>query len=134
MPELVVVLWRAGLRIHEPLALGEADLDHRRSSILIRAAPRQRRAAARSRHGPVGWEQLQPWIEPRLAEAMAAASSSLSRKSQAASVEDVAELRLPLYERGPAKGGEDFRRPFRETKVTPDAGRTGHEGGAAPPA
>jgi integrase len=26
---LVVVLWRAGLRIHEALAFSEADLDHR---------------------------------------------------------------------------------------------------------
>src|SRR5215217_1370707 len=33
---LVVVLWRAGLRIHEALALGEADLDPRRGSLLVR--------------------------------------------------------------------------------------------------
>lgn len=33
---LIVVLWRAGLRIHEPLALGEAELDQRRGSLLVR--------------------------------------------------------------------------------------------------
>ena len=33
---LIVVLWRAGLRIHEALALGEADLDQRRGSLLVR--------------------------------------------------------------------------------------------------
>src|ERR671938_84723 len=33
---LIVVLWRAGLRIHEALALGEADLDPRRGSLLVR--------------------------------------------------------------------------------------------------
>jgi integrase len=33
---LIVVLWRAGLRIHEALALGEADLDRRRGSLLVR--------------------------------------------------------------------------------------------------
>lgn len=33
---LIVVLWRAGLRIHEALALGEADLDRRRGALLVR--------------------------------------------------------------------------------------------------
>jgi hypothetical protein len=33
---MIVVLWRAGLRIQEALALAEHDLDHRRGSILIR--------------------------------------------------------------------------------------------------
>jgi site-specific recombinase XerD len=32
---LIVVLWRAGLRIHEALSLMEPDLDPRRGSILI---------------------------------------------------------------------------------------------------
>ncbi len=38
---LIAVLWRAGLRIHEALALGESDLDHRRGlcwSVGARAA------------------------------------------------------------------------------------------------
>ena len=33
---LIVVLWRAGLRIAEALALGEADLDERRGALLVR--------------------------------------------------------------------------------------------------
>ena len=33
---MIVVLWRAGLRLQEVLALGEHDLDHRRGSILVR--------------------------------------------------------------------------------------------------
>jgi hypothetical protein len=33
---LIVVLWRAGLRINEALALAEADLDRRRGSLLVR--------------------------------------------------------------------------------------------------
>ena len=32
---LVVVLWRAGLRIDEALALREADVDRRRGSLLV---------------------------------------------------------------------------------------------------
>jgi integrase len=35
---LIVVLRRAGLRIREALALGEADLDRRRGSLLVRRA------------------------------------------------------------------------------------------------
>ena len=31
-----MILWRAGLRIQEALSLGEADLDQRRGSLLIR--------------------------------------------------------------------------------------------------
>jgi integrase len=33
---MIVVLWRAGLRVHEALALTEHDLDQRRGSILVR--------------------------------------------------------------------------------------------------
>ena len=33
---MIVVLWRAGLRIHEALALAETDLEERRGAILVR--------------------------------------------------------------------------------------------------
>ncbi len=33
---LIVILWRAGLRIREALALAEADLDPRRGALLVR--------------------------------------------------------------------------------------------------
>src|SRR5215212_11092747 len=33
---LIVVLWRAGLRINEALALNERDLDQRRGSLFVR--------------------------------------------------------------------------------------------------
>ena len=39
----IVVLWRAGLRIHEALALSEADLDRRRGSVLVRRGKGGRR-------------------------------------------------------------------------------------------
>jgi integrase len=60
---LIVVLWRAGLRIHEALALREADP--------TRAADRCSCAEARGgRRREVGmddwaWEQLQPWLAAR---------------------------------------------------------------------
>ena len=40
---LIVVLWRAGLRIHEALSLLQSDLDPRRGSILVRHGKNDRR-------------------------------------------------------------------------------------------
>jgi hypothetical protein len=40
---LIVVLWRAGLRIQEALALAEADLDDRRGALLVRGGKGGRR-------------------------------------------------------------------------------------------
>lgn len=40
---LIVVLWRAGLRISEALALAESDLDAARGSILVRRGKGGRR-------------------------------------------------------------------------------------------
>jgi integrase len=40
---LIVVLWRAGLRINEALSLTETDLDERRGSIVIRHGKNDRR-------------------------------------------------------------------------------------------
>jgi site-specific recombinase XerD len=49
---LIVVLWRAGLRIHEALALGEADLDQRRGSLLVRRGKGGRRREVGMMTGP----------------------------------------------------------------------------------
>src|SRR5918995_2989233 len=40
---LIVILWRAGSRIQEALALAEADLDHRRGALLVRRGKGGRR-------------------------------------------------------------------------------------------
>jgi site-specific recombinase XerD len=40
---MIVVLWRAGLRIQEALALAEPDLDERRGSLLVRSGKGGRR-------------------------------------------------------------------------------------------
>jgi integrase len=61
---LVVVLWRAGLRIDEALALGEADLDRRRGSLLIRHGKGGRRREVGM--DDWGWEELQPRLAARL--------------------------------------------------------------------
>jgi site-specific recombinase XerD len=61
---LIVVLWRSGLRVAEALALGEADRDPRRGSLLVRYGKG-------GRHREIGmdaWgsEQLRPWLASRL--------------------------------------------------------------------
>jgi integrase len=61
---LIVVLWRAGLRIHEALALGEADLDPRRGSLLVRRGKGGRRREVGM--DDWAWEQLQPWLTARV--------------------------------------------------------------------
>ncbi len=59
MRGLVVVLWRAGLRMAEALDLAESDLDERRGALLVRHGKGGKRRE-------VGiddwvWEQLRPW-------------------------------------------------------------------------
>jgi site-specific recombinase XerD len=60
---LIVVLWRAGLRIQEALALAEADLDQRRGSLLVRRGKGGRRREVGM--DAWGWEELQPWLDLR---------------------------------------------------------------------
>jgi site-specific recombinase XerD len=60
---LIVVLWRAGLRINEALSLTETDLEERRGSILVRHGKNDRR-----RHVGMdawGWAALEPWLSER---------------------------------------------------------------------
>ena len=60
---VIVVLWRAGLRISEALALNESDLDSERGAVLVRHGKGdKRREVGMDRWG---WEQLHPWLELR---------------------------------------------------------------------
>ena len=60
---MIVVLWRAGLRIQEALALTEHDLDYRRGSILVRNGKGGRRREVGMDQW--GWEHLRPWLAAR---------------------------------------------------------------------
>jgi site-specific recombinase XerD len=60
---MIVVLWRAGLRIQEALALAEHDLDQRRGSVLVRNGKGGRRREVGMDEW--GWEQLRPWLSAR---------------------------------------------------------------------
>jgi len=60
---LVVLLWRAGMRISEALALSETDLDRSRGAVLVRHGKGgKRREVGMDRWA---WLQLDPWLEFR---------------------------------------------------------------------
>jgi len=60
---MIVVLWRAGLRVQEALSLLETDLDERRGSLLVRHGKGGRRREIGM--DAWGWEQLRPWLAAR---------------------------------------------------------------------
>lgn len=60
---LTVILWRAGLRIGEALALAETDLDRARGAVLVRRGKGgKRREVGMDRRA---WSQLDEWLEIR---------------------------------------------------------------------
>jgi site-specific recombinase XerD len=60
---LIVLLWRAGLRISEALALAESDLDRASGGVLVRhGRGGKRREVGMDRWG---WEQVGPWLDHR---------------------------------------------------------------------
>jgi integrase len=60
---MIVMLWRAGLRVQEALALAEHDLDPRRGSVLVRNGKGGRRREVGMDEW--GWEHLRPWLSAR---------------------------------------------------------------------
>jgi site-specific recombinase XerD len=61
---LIIVLWRAGLRISEALALAESDLEANRGSVLVhRGKGGLRREVGMDEWA---WDQLRPWLEARV--------------------------------------------------------------------
>jgi site-specific recombinase XerD len=60
---LIVLLWRAGPRVGEALALTETDLDRSRGAVLVRRGKGgKRREVGMDRWA---WQQLDPWLELR---------------------------------------------------------------------
>ena len=74
---LIVVLWRAGLRIGEALALTESDMDPRRRAVLVRRGKGNKRREVGM--DTWAWEQLQPWQQVRTARVHAPAHPEASR-------------------------------------------------------
>ena len=61
---LIIVLWRAGLRTSEALALTESDLEVTRGSVLVRRGKGGRRREVGMDEW--AWDQLRPWLEARV--------------------------------------------------------------------
>jgi integrase len=60
---LIVILWRAGLRIGEALDLAETDLDASRAAVVVRRGKGgRRREVGMDRWA---WSQLEPWMAVR---------------------------------------------------------------------
>jgi site-specific recombinase XerD len=60
---LIIVLWRAGLRISEALALAETDLEPARGALVVRRGKGgTRREVGMDRWA---WDQLDPWLAIR---------------------------------------------------------------------
>jgi site-specific recombinase XerD len=61
---LVVILWRAGLRINEALSLAETDLEPRRGSVLVRYGKGGKRREVGMDEW--AWEHIEPWQRVRV--------------------------------------------------------------------
>jgi hypothetical protein len=61
---LVVILWRAGLRINEALSLAETDLEPRRGSVLVRRGKGCKRREVGMDEW--AWEHIEPWRRARV--------------------------------------------------------------------
>jgi site-specific recombinase XerD len=61
---LIVVLWRAGLRISEALALAESDLDIVRGAVLVRRGKGGKRREVGM--DAWAWQHLQRWLDVRV--------------------------------------------------------------------
>src|SRR3954452_12507352 len=101
---LVVVLWRAGLRIGEALALTESDLDERRGSVLVRHGKGDKRREVGM--DDWGWQQLHPWMQRRLelpvGPRLCVASGSTAGRPWAPSAARAQLRRLAAQARGAA--------------------------------
>jgi integrase len=105
---LVIVLWRAGLRIHEALLLNEGDLDRRRGSLLVRRGKGGRRREVGMDEW--AWEQLQPWLDAALSFRSARCSaSSPARPADAHGHTPQSALSYDTSRRRPASGGASCR-------------------------
>jgi site-specific recombinase XerC len=77
---LIVLLWRAGLRVGEALALAETDLDRSRGAVLVRRGKGgKRREVGMDRWA---WQQLDPWLNSgRVCRSELCSASSMARQA-----------------------------------------------------
>jgi hypothetical protein len=117
---LIVILWRAGLRIHEALALAEADLDQRRGAVLVcRGKGGRRREVGMDAWG---WAALQPWLQT--------ASSFPSGRSSACSLDRRVGVHGPAPPHGLTSVTRRSRRRSPSLRAAPTPSRARRRAGA----
>ena len=90
---LIVLVWRAGLRISEALALQESELDRTRGAVLVRCGKGgKRREIGMDRWA---WEQLDPWLEIRREHRKATAATGGARLVSAQCRERLVKAQCP---------------------------------------
>ena len=111
---VIIVLWRASLRISEALALAETDLDRQRGAVLVRAGKDGRR-----REDGIdrwAWEQLDPWLELRRTLPVGALFCVVHGPTRGRPC-------APAAIRGPAASHRGGRRSSPPVRTTPTAAR-----------
>jgi integrase len=113
---LIAVLWRAGLRISEALALTESDLDPKNGSVLIRAGKGGKRRMVGM--DDWAWEHVNTWT--RVHWSQSAAGSTASGRSRTVALRQVrsagagssrADVRPSIGVRPPRRWFAQERRP-----------------------
>ena len=104
---LIVVLWRAGLRISEALALAESDLDRDRGAILVRRGKGgKRREVGMDRWA---WEQIDPWLRLRISLRVGALLCVVHRSDAGSPMVGRGCSRNPSRPRGPSRHASSLR-------------------------
>jgi integrase len=104
---LIVVLWRAGLRISEALALAESDLDGDRGSILVRRGKGGRRREVGMDRWAFG--QLDPWFEIRRRLPVGSLFCVVRGPTPRAAVQPARDPRPTARHRGQGRGAPPLR-------------------------
>jgi site-specific recombinase XerC len=115
---VIVVLWRAGLRITEALSLAETDLDQDRGALVVRHGKGdKRREVGMDRWG---WTHLALWLELRRpcrsvhCSACCAARPAVARaRRQESAASSIAPLRLRASAAGSRHTSSGTRMPSR---------------------
>jgi site-specific recombinase XerD len=126
---LIVVLWRAGLRIDEALALREGDLDRRRGSILVRRGKGGRRREV----GMDGWgcQELEPWLAARVALPIGPLFCVINGRTRGrpwTTSGARAELRRAAARAGVRRRFAPHQLRHAHAELAASAGRAGHRG------
>ena len=114
MRGLIVVMWRAGLRISEALAFTESDLDVGRGAILVRHGKGDKRREVGMDQW--GWELLRPWLSYRVQERHSSGGRPLAWRRRRSLGRSLSLVRWPQIRNAESRNGY---RQIRGVKTVP---------------